>query len=156
MVLGALDLPLAWRIMAFFFWKQSSRWEVACELGTYCVWHWCVLHVFFNILINGSQFVWHRCCPGPQFIKWIHVLPWESRSREIGCYNDVSFWNLRGTSAALPRCLSNFRAIGIFETRILRLRDFARSEGMTPDRLMNRSPDSLSSRKYKDYVYGNR
>ena len=42
----------------------------------------------------------------------------------------VSLWNLTGISAALlPRCLSNFRAIGKVEISISRLRDFKRSCG---------------------------
>ena len=54
-----------------------------------------------------------------------------------------SLWNLAGTSAAaLPRCLSNFRAILPLEHQISRLRDFTRFDGKTSYRLVNRRPES--------------
>ena len=50
--------------------------------------------------------------------------------------------NLTGTSAraALPRCLSNFRAIRSLQHPISRLRDFKRSYGKTSVRSVNRGP----------------
>ena len=51
----------------------------------------------------------------------------------------VSLWNWTGMSAALlPRCLSNFRAIGQFLIQISRLRDFTRSYGKTSFRILRR------------------
>ena len=53
----------------------------------------------------------------------------------------VLFWRLTAISATLlPWCLSNFRAIGKFKTRISRLRDFTRSCGKTSVRWVNKSP----------------
>ena len=49
----------------------------------------------------------------------------------------VSLWNLTGTSATvLPRCLSNFRAIGQFHIQISRLRGFVRSYNKTSYRIL--------------------
>ena len=54
-----------------------------------------------------------------------------------------SLWNLAGTSAtALPRCLSNFRAILPLQHPISRLRDFTRFGGKTSYRLVNRGPEA--------------
>ena len=54
----------------------------------------------------------------------------------------VSLWNLISILAALlPMCLSNFKAIGKVWTWISRLRDFTRSCGKTPVRLVNRGSD---------------
>ena len=53
-----------------------------------------------------------------------------------------SLRNFNGTSrAALPRCLSNWRAIRSLLHPISRLRDFTRSGGKTSHRLVNRGPD---------------
>ena len=53
----------------------------------------------------------------------------------------VSLRNLTGTSGAvLPRCLSNFRAIGQFWIQISRLRNFVRSYDKTPYRILKRGP----------------
>ena len=49
-------------------------------------------------------------------------------------------WNLASTSAALPRCLSNFRAIRPLQHPISRHRDFRRFGGKTSYRLVNRGP----------------
>ena len=58
----------------------------------------------------------------------------------------VSFSNVTGVSAApLPRCMSNFRAIGIIYTQISRLGDFTRSRGKTSFRLRNRGPVLFST-----------
>ena len=52
-----------------------------------------------------------------------------------------SLWNLAGISAAaLPRCLSNYRAIRPLQHPISRLRDFTRFGGKTSYRLVNRGP----------------
>ena len=49
----------------------------------------------------------------------------------------VLLWNLTGISTTLlPRRLPNFRAIGKVQNRISRLRDFARSCGKMPVRLV--------------------
>ena len=53
----------------------------------------------------------------------------------------VSLWNLTGISSALlPRCLSNVRAIIKVWTRISLLRGFTGSYGKTTFRLVNRRP----------------
>ena len=50
-----------------------------------------------------------------------------------------SLWNLTGIStAALPRCLSNFRAMRSLQYPTSRLRDFTRSCGKTSVCLLNR------------------
>ena len=52
----------------------------------------------------------------------------------------VSLWNLTSILAALlPRCLSNFRAMGKVYTRILWHRNFMGSCGKTSYRLVNRA-----------------
>ena len=57
----------------------------------------------------------------------------------------ASLWNMTGISAALlPMCLSNFRVVEKFQTRSLWLRDFTRSRGKTPVRLVTRGPDILN------------
>ena len=48
-------------------------------------------------------------------------------------------WNLTGTPAAqLPKCLSNFKAIRIFQQPILNLRHFARCHDKTSYRILKR------------------
>ena len=57
----------------------------------------------------------------------------------------VSFWHLAGIStAALPKWLSNIRAIGKVKPRILRLRVFVNYCRKTSFYLMNRGPDPRS------------
>ena len=57
-----------------------------------------------------------------------------------------SFWNFTGTSAAaLPRCLPHFRAIRPSLHPVSRLWDFTRFSGKTPDRLVNRGPNSYNN-----------
>ena len=52
-----------------------------------------------------------------------------------------SLWNLTGTSAALlQRCLSNFKAMRLFEPPIMRLRKFTRSQDKTSNRILKRGP----------------
>ena len=54
---------------------------------------------------------------------------------------NVYLWNLTGTSAAvLPKCLSNFRAIGQLWRQISWLRDFMRSYDKTSHRILKRDP----------------
>ena len=68
----------------------------------------------------------------------------------------VSLWNVTGISAALlPRCLSNFEAIGKVETRISRLRDFTRSYGKTSTRLMKRGRPGSFLDHHKEQPIGN-
>ena len=55
-------------------------------------------------------------------------------------------WNLTGTSAAqLPKCLSNLKAIRIFQQPILNLRDFARSHDKTSYRILKRGLGTVIS-----------
>ena len=69
-------------------------------------------------------------------------ISWSLGAARLGVIMIVSLWNLTGISAALlPRCLSNFRAIGKVQTRISRLRDFTRPCGKTSYRLVNRGPE---------------
>ena len=52
-----------------------------------------------------------------------------------------SLWNLTGTSTAvLPMCLSNFKAIRQFKVPISWLRDFTRSYEKTSFRILRRGP----------------
>ena len=54
-----------------------------------------------------------------------------------------SFWHLTGTlAAALPKCLSNFRAIRSLKHLISRLPDFTKSYGKTSIRLVNRGTET--------------
>ena len=65
-----------------------------------------------------------------------------------------SLWNLAGTSAAaLPRCLSNFRAILPLQHPISRLRDFTRFGGKTSYRLVNRGPGMNARGPRRWYVH---
>ena len=59
----------------------------------------------------AGQFCWYL--PWPQFAKWTGILPQDlAKSRRFEFRLFQSLRNLTGTSAAaLPRCLSNFRAI---------------------------------------------
>ena len=69
-----------------------------------------------------------------------------SRSRAIGCYwiIIVSPWYFTCISTALlPMCLPNFRAIEKVETRISGLQDLARFCGKTCARLGNKGPGLL-------------
>ena len=69
-------------------------------------------------------------------------IPWSLEAGRLHVKMIESIWNLTGILAALlPRCLSNFRAIGKFWTRISRLRDFTGFRGETSVRLVNRGPD---------------
>ena len=91
----------------------------------------------------------------PLFTKRTDVLSpnlVKSRSREIGCYNDLIALKLISTSAALlSRFLRNFRAIGKVLTRISRLRDFTKSCGKASVRLVNTGP-SMSRPKPGSHV----
>ena len=72
-------------------------------------------------------------------------ISWSLEAARLDVAMVVSLWNLTGTSAALlPRYLPNFRAIGKVQTRISRLRDFARSCGKTSYSLVNRGPGWVS------------
>ena len=81
---------------------------------------------------------------GPLFIKPADDLPQDlakPRSPVIRVWTSQSLRNLTGTSAAaLPRCLSIFRAIWPLYHPISRLRDLAKFSGKTFYRLVNRSP----------------
>ena len=69
-------------------------------------------------------------------------ISWSLEAARFGFKLFQSLWNLQGTSAAaLPRCLSNFRAILPLQRPISRLRDFTRSCGKTSYRLVNRGPE---------------
>ena len=67
-----------------------------------------------------------------------------ARSRKVSNWRDSGLdisdrWSLTGASAAaLPRCLSNFRAMRSLYHPISRLRDFTRSSSKTSVRLVNR------------------
>ena len=59
----------------------------------------------------------------------------------------ASLWNLTDTSAALlPKCLSNFRAIGQFQIQISRLRDFTISYEKTSFLILRQGPGISSIR----------
>ena len=65
----------------------------------------------------------------------------------------ASLWNLTAASAAvLPRCLSNFRAIGRFQTPISRLRDFTRSYHKTSYRILKQSLLCLFDCQYNNCI----
>ena len=71
-------------------------------------------------------------------------ISWSLEAARFGFKLFQSLWNLAGTSTALlPRCLSNFRAIRPLQHPISRLRDFTRFGGKTSYRLVNRGPDPL-------------
>ena len=76
-------------------------------------------------------------------------ISWCFEAARLGVIMIVSLWNLTGISTALlPRCLLNFRAIGKVQTRISRLRDFTRSCGKTSYRLVNRGPGETMIRTW--------
>ena len=59
-----------------------------------------------------------------------------------------SLWNLAGTSAALlPKCLSNFKAMGKFKLRISRLRGFTRSYDKTSYWILKRDPGGFQQKQ---------
>ena len=81
-------------------------------------------------------------------------ISWSLESARLGVIMIESLCNLTSISAALlPRCLSNFRAIGKVQTRISRLRDLARSCGKTSYRLVNRGPGGWFNTKMSSYKY---
>ena len=66
-------------------------------------------------------------------------ISWSLEAARFGFRLFQSLWNLAGTSAAaLPRCLSNVRAILPLQHPISRLRDFTRFGGKTSYLLVNR------------------
>ena len=66
-------------------------------------------------------------------------ISWRLEAARLDVILILSLWNLTGISAAvLPRCLSNFRAIGKVLPRISRLREFTRSCGKTSVCLVNK------------------
>ena len=82
-------------------------------------------------------------------------ISWNPEAARWGFKLFQSLWNLAGTSAAaLPRCLSNFRAIRPLQHPISWLRDFTRFGGKTSYRLVNRGPGSLKEilQKHMDSV----
>ena len=73
-----------------------------------------------------------------------HQTSWCLEAARLDVIMIVSLCNLTGISAALlPRCLSNFWAIGKVETWISWLRGFTRSCRKTSVCLVNRGPESL-------------
>ena len=69
-------------------------------------------------------------------------ISWSLEVARFGVKMIASLWNLTDISVALlPMCLSNFKAIGKVWTWISRLRDFTRSCGKTPVRLVYRRQD---------------
>ena len=83
----------------------------------------------------------YRYHSGPLFTNVFPQDLVKSRSRGVGVKIFQFLRKLTGTSsAALPRCLSNFRAIRSLQHPISRPRDFTRSCGKTPVRLVNRCP----------------
>ena len=93
-----------------------------------------------------------ECFPGYGIIQGLYSLSGKtsyrqnSRSLEAARLNLIMIVSLRNltviSAALLPRCLSNFRAIGKVYTGISRLRDFTRYCGKTYYRLVNRGPVS--------------
>ena len=66
---------------------------------------------------------------------------WSREAVKFGVRLFQSLWNLTDTSAAaLPRCLSNFRALRSLYHPISRLRGFTSFGGKTSYRLVNRGP----------------
>ena len=67
---------------------------------------------------------------------------WSFKAMRLDVIMIISLWYLTGISAVLlPKCLSNFKAIGNGLNRISRLQDFTRSCGKTSYRLVNRGPE---------------
>ena len=74
-----------------------------------------------------------------------YQISWSLEVARLDAIVTITLWNLTATSAPLlPRCLSNFKAIGKFQTQIFRLRDFTRSCGnmKTSYRLVNRGHEA--------------
>ena len=81
-------------------------------------------------------------------------ISWSIEATRSAVYIIVSLWNLTCTSAAvLPRCLPNFRAIGLFLIQISRHRDFMRSYDKTSYRILKRGPGPRFNKKMTSYQY---
>ena len=122
---------------------------------------------------NGRQVIWplpkvvERCVTrksqtntqGPVSISdktSYRKILWSLEAARLVVQIIASFWNLTGTSTALlPRCLSNFRAIGQFWIQISRLRDFTRSYSKTSYRILKRGPGWVPF-QYKTVLSGMR
>ena len=112
-----------------------------------------------SLWINTSvvyTYMYHVGLPGLCWIFWMayaihwsqglyslsgktfyHQLSRNPEAARLDVIMIVSQWNLTGISTALlPMCLSNFRAIGKVIARISRLRDLTRSCGKTSVRLI--------------------
>ena len=88
-----------------------------------------------------SAIVW---APFHNLIRSIFVRSRDLEKNRFVVLIVASLWNLTGTSTAvLPRCMSNFRAIGQFQIQISQLRNFPRSYIETSYRLLKQSPDCL-------------
>ena len=71
-------------------------------------------------------------------------ISWSIEAARYGFRRFQSLWNLIGISAAaLPRCLSTFKAIQSQWQPISRLWDFMRSCGKASVRLLNRGPEDV-------------
>ena len=103
--------------------------------------------VIYVVLESGYQWLFcvillislEWCClggnqyPGPLFTKRWGVIPPNLEAAIFDVIMVVSLWNLTCISAALlPRCLSNFGAIGKVKIWIPQLRDFTRSYSKAP------------------------
>ena len=79
--------------------------------------------------------------------KSYRQIPGSLEATRLDVKMTTPLWNLTGLSVLLPpRSLSNFRAIGKFQTRISWLRDFMRYCVNTPYRLVKRCPVPLHQR----------
>ena len=116
------------------YYLHWCKWFIHTVLYVY--WYHRHLHGLSTLAAEGTKY------PGPIFTKRYDVLLpnlVKTRSPRLGIKTTVSLWNLTGVSTAvLPRCLSNFRAIRKVCTRMSRLRDF--TCGKTSVRLVNKGP----------------
>ena len=128
---------------------QINKWGTIHNNSTKCI-HLNKPEV--NLKFPATYLVWiiwcailaSHCIPGLYSLSGktsYRKISWSLEAARFGFKLFQLLWNLTGTSAAaLPRYLSNFRAIRPLQHPISRLRDFTRFGGKTSYRLVNRGP----------------
>ena len=109
------------------------------------------IHIWTHFPIFWRERDWHQGLYSLSGKTSYRKISWSLEAARFGFKLFQSLWNLASTSAAaLPRCLSNFRAILPLQHPISRLRDFTRFGGKTSYRLVNRDPEMIRPVVHKD------
>ena len=112
---------------------RSRAWQIVLILITG---EWIKGFLFDRVMMSSTKGLYSLSCKTSY-----RKISWSLEAARFRFKLFQSLWNLAGTSAAaLPRCLSNFRAILLLQHPISRLRDFTRFSGKTSYRLVNRGP----------------